>query len=302
MPCSSKAQCDAWKNDNVASFPVCPYCQAGNDWAGLCSKGQNQSPVAISWEEVEVETKSMMFFQPEYQPTTVSLLHTGSALMMNGDFGSVLVEGTHFDAQSITIHAPPEHTVESVKSAAVELQILHKRRFIEPPNAPELLMVSVMFDEDEVTNSMEMAKLFFQQLPDGPVTNGPNGNKTVQIPDFNLNEIITNDKPIMWYNGSLTAPPCTEGITWAVMMGQNSKLSTAQVAKINALFKTNPKFAKGRGNNRIQQPLNGRKFLLRSNCGTTGAIACPRSSLPPGVTSDDASAVVNSDDAVLFAD
>jgi carbonic anhydrase len=53
------------------------------------------------------------------------------------------------------------------------------------------------------------------------------------------------------YDGSLTTPPCSEGVTWAVMTTPIS-LSQAQIDAFNALIKNN---------NRPVQPLNGRTVV-----------------------------------------
>lgn len=52
--------------------------------------------------------------------------------------------------------------------------------------------------------------------------------------------------------GSLTTPPCTEGVQWFIMV-EPIELSAAQIAGFQAAQS---------GNNRPIQPLNGRKINL----------------------------------------
>lgn len=66
------------------------------------------------------------------------------------------------------------------------------------------------------------------------------------------------------YNGSLTTPPCTEGIKWSVL-SEIQPISEAQLAYFTSIWKDNDSFASGNGNNRKVQPLNDRELNMSWN-------------------------------------
>lgn len=76
-----------------------------------------------------------------------------------------------------------------------------------------------------------------------------------------LESINSND---FWsYNGSLTTPPCTEGIKWSVLQ-QVQNISPAQLKQFTDLWAGDKAFADGKGNNREIMPLN-KRTLYTSN-------------------------------------
>lgn len=81
------------------------------------------------------------------------------------------------------------------------------------------------------------------------------------------------------YSGSLTTPPCTEGVKWSVLK-QVQPISGTQLKHFTDLWAGDANFSAGRGNNRLIQPLNGRTvywsdFHTTALAMITGwAIAC----------------------------
>lgn len=79
------------------------------------------------------------------------------------------------------------------------------------------------------------------------------------------------------FDGSLTTPPCTEGVKWTVVKDVQP-ISDAQLAAFTAYYADDPSFAAGKGNNRVTQPLNSRIVYFASGMGATavgGDIAIP---------------------------
>jgi len=268
MICSSDNGClEVWRKtvDEIAfSNAKCPYCLSGTDWDGQCYLSTSQSPVLVEWDVVDTDPTAFQFFETHYVPVTAMLVNRNNALEIRAPFGHMLYDSSEYIADTIIFRAPAEHQIEGSPKSALELQIVHRERY-----SYRTVIISVLFDEDSVGNSVEIAKILNGPLPRGD-------GSAERIIGFDLGEIVDTSKPMLWYNGSLTVPPCSEPVLWGIQMGANSRLSTSQVANLNSLWQNNLAFANGRGNNRHVQALNGRHFLLRSNCGTTGAIACPR--------------------------
>ena len=81
-----------------------------------------------------------------------------------------------------------------------------------------------------------------------------------EVEDVNVRNFLwgLDRESFMSYDGSLTTPPCTEGVRWSVLL-QAQSISEAQLKAFTRRHAGDPNFAGGKGSNRITMPLNDRK-------------------------------------------
>jgi carbonic anhydrase len=132
-------------------------------------------------------------------------------------------------------HAPSEHVVDG-QSFAAELHLVHT-------NGNRLAVIGVLLQEGEGDETNPAYQPFIANLPAKKIDPTPTGDEIDAV------ALLPNLQTTYRYSGSLTTPPCTEGVTWLVMT-EPVHLSAAQLADLKALFKE--------GNNRPPQPLNDR--------------------------------------------
>ena len=73
------------------------------------------------------------------------------------------------------------------------------------------------------------------------------------VGEIDLNALLPDLTAAYRYAGSLTTPPCTEGVGWSVLQGTIS-MSAAQIEQIIAVL--------GEANARPVQPLNDRDVVI----------------------------------------
>jgi len=144
---------------------------------------------------------------------------TNSELQLTYDDGSK----SFFEPIAFNFHSPSEHTVDG-KAYDLEMQIAHVVKGSYDANGTPLLgaMISVFFDVDE---SKDTKNVFIDSL--GATKEIAFINKNAPMASFRstdksnigIRTFLGNmDMGDFWsYEGSLTTPPCTEGIQWSVM-------------------------------------------------------------------------------------
>ena len=198
----------------------------------LCKTGTNQSPIDIS-SPAEKDLANISF---HYQPSEENILNNGHTVQVNYDAGSYIeLDGVRYDVIQFHYHAPGEHSLGG-KTFPAELHIVHK-------NADgNLAVIGILLEEGAANPAIDP---FTSNLPAAKSDAKDAGIK------INAYDFLPAVQTTFRYNGSLTTPPCSEGVTWLVMTTP-VQLSAAQLEKLTAIFE---------GNNRPAQPLNGRTLL-----------------------------------------
>ncbi len=220
------------------------------DWV-TCGSGRSQSPIDIVADSVPRQDIPDIEF--DYGPTMINTVNNGHTVQFNYDPGSRIHFGSRqFDLLQFHFHSPSEHTFEGGAQFDAEMHLVHR-------NANgRLAVVAVMIEEGEENPAIADTRFLGQILPRAEGVN------------YAINEMIDveallpDDRRAYIFFGSLTTPPCSEGVLWMVLR-QPIEASREQIGTLNEVL-DNLEFASSAGtNNRPTQPLNERRIVLDSD-------------------------------------
>jgi carbonic anhydrase len=199
----------------------------------LCSTGRSQSPIDLSFSNVVADVP----VTTDYQRGPLAILNNGHTVQINFAGGSSLVSsGRRYGLVQVHFHTPSENMVNG-KTYPIEAHFVHK-------DAEGHLAVLGVFFEEGQTN-IELAKIVV--AAPGRVA-GPN---TIEGFTFDPRALLPQDMHVYRFMGSLTTPPCSEGVNWHVAR-EPIQASPGQIAALKTLM----------GNNaRPIQPLNDRLVI-----------------------------------------
>jgi carbonic anhydrase len=243
------------------------YTRHGEDWnAGTCSSRERQSPIDFSSELFHAPPTGELFFNYQLVSAGFEIANTGNTFF--ADFAGLGYGGLTYDNAwhnlfNINIHAESEHTFSGVHKP-LELHMVHKRFDTAalvivavlvdalPPIGPR--NASVVVDPGEQFFNPTLA-FFTRQTP--PVI-----NQRVVSPASDLNQLdlhnLVDGGTFFSYFGSLTAPPCSETVTWFVRR-EPIMVSTNQYLLLrDTLYESTADF----GNYRATMPVNGRTISV----------------------------------------
>ena len=200
----------------------------------VCKTGVNQAPIDIAGM-TESELSPIIF---QYNSVPLSIVNNGHTVQVNYAPGSsITVDGNTYNLLQFHFHTPSENTVEG-RSYPMEAHFVHA------DTDGNLAVVGVLFD-DGATNSF--IATIWAHMPE-------QAGETKELPELQLNveNLLPANRSYYRFNGSLTTPPCTEGVRWMVMKNAVS-VSPSQARKFNTVM--------GGDNNRPVQPVNARPVL-----------------------------------------
>ncbi len=198
----------------------------------MCKDGLNQSPINIT-NTIDAVLNPLSF---EGTAKATSFENNGKNIKVNfSSTNSLTIDNQKYNLKQIDFHTPSENQIKGV-FYPMEAQLIHSN------NAGELTIVSVMFEIGE--DNIFLNKLL-RNLPENE------GDKNTLKSVVLGYDILPKIKDYYRFNGSLTTPPCTEGIKWFVLKTPVS-VSKTQLADFDAVVPTN---------NRPIQKINSRLIL-----------------------------------------
>ena len=118
------------------------------------------------------------------------------------DKGYIVVGRERYNVTQFHYHAPSEHTLGG-KSFAAELHIVHKNA----ANDKQLAVIGILLEEGAENPAYQP---FLSNLP-------KEENEEIPGVEINVAALLPSSQTTFRYAGSLTTPPCTEGISWIVI-------------------------------------------------------------------------------------
>jgi len=218
-------------------------------WGGLstdfvsCASGQSQSPINII-DSVAVPT-NLDDIAFHYEDTELLVLNNGHTIEVEYEEGSFIeLDGVEFDLAQFHFHAPSEHTING-RQFPMEMHLVHKSA------NGQLAVVGLMIQEG--AENVGFADL---------IANMPaEANEEAHVDaHVNVDELLPGNRATYRYSGSLTTPPCSEGVRW-LFLTTPIELSSDQIESfVDVIAESCCSF-----NNRPVQPLNGRTLLVDSS-------------------------------------
>jgi carbonic anhydrase len=202
----------------------------------VCATGTKQSPVALASSAAKPAPDSLSF---AYGPTPLRIKNNGHTQQVDVEPGrSIELNGVSYTLLQFHFHSPSEHTLDG-KRFPLEMHLVHAGADGNPA-----VVVGVLFEEGAANAALAP---FFANLPKTKGSAAPAGLT------IDPAAILPASHSFLHYSGSLTTPPCSEGIRWFVL----STPVTVSAEQVKAYVATGLDHT-----NRPLQPLGERAVLV----------------------------------------
>ena len=143
-----------------------------------------------------------MLFRSDYRATKFRVLDTGRTVQVNVEPGNFIeVTGKRFELQQFQFHRPSEVRIDG-RLFDMSAHLIHKDA------EGRLAIVAVLL---EGGNAQPVVQAIWNNLP------LEKGDEVAARLPIDLNELLPADRSYYTHMGSLTTPPCSEGVLWLVM-------------------------------------------------------------------------------------
>jgi carbonic anhydrase len=187
----------------------------------MCAKGQRQSPIDIK-DGARLDLPPIVF---DYQPSALRIVDNGHSVQVNyAEGSSITVGGERYELKQFHFHKPAEERIDG-RTFDMSAHLVHRSE------SGRLAVVAVLFEAREQANAF--LRGLWPHLPLEPGREIANKDVTVDV-----NAMLPEARTYFTYIGSLTTPPCTEGVQWIVLKTP-VEVSPDQVAVFGKLYSMN---------------------------------------------------------------
>lgn len=202
-----------------------------------CVDGREQSPINIEFSQVKA-SETVEHLDIQYESTVFSVVNNGHTVQANTELESnkISIGGKEYTLRQFHFHTPSEHQFNG-QQYDMELHLVHQNE------NGELAVLGMMIQEG---NKNELLQTVWDVLPEEKTEEAITVNDSID-----LKKLLPQNETFFYYNGSLTTPPCTEGVQWMIFE-EPIEMSKEQIEAFQQIFPDN---------HRPVQPLNEREVL-----------------------------------------
>lgn len=213
------------------TYPEAEHWGDVSEEFATCKLGKVQSPIDI--ETSATEKAALPAIKTSYKGSVAEIVNNGHTIQINlEDGGAATVPSGEYKIVQFHFHTPSEEEINGKRYAMVA-HLVHKN------SAGKLAVIAVLFKQGKENAAL---KEIFDRMP------REEGQVALANP-FDITSVLPPSLGYYVFAGSLTTPPCSEGVAWQVLK-EPVELSAAQISTFRHIFKMNA---------RPVQPLNGRK-------------------------------------------
>ncbi|WP_246479687.1 carbonic anhydrase [Niveibacterium microcysteis] len=184
-----------------------------------CASGARQSPIDVR-DGIKVDLEPI---KVDYKPSYFRIVDNGHTIQVTVGPGlNITVMGKTYELQQFHFHRPAEERIDG-RAFDMVVHLVHKDL------DGKLAVIAVLLDRG---TAHPVIQTLWNNLP-------LEKNESYQPPvAINPADLLPADRGYITYMGSLTTPPCTEGVLWMVMK-QPVQVSPEQIAIFSRFYRNN---------------------------------------------------------------
>ncbi|HAT29942.1 MAG TPA: carbonate dehydratase [Janthinobacterium sp.] len=210
------------------------WSRINSDWS-KCANGARQSPIDLR-DAMKVDLEQISF---DYKPSSFNVIDNGHTVQVTVGGGNYITVRNHmYELMQFHFHRPSEERING-RGFEMVVHLVHKDA------EGRLAVVAILLERGKAQSTIQTIW-----------NNLPLEKNEVVAPSILVDptDMLPRKREYFTYMGSLTTPPCSEGVLWMVMKDP-VQASAAQMALFSRLYPLNA---------RPIQPSSGR-VVMESN-------------------------------------